>query len=171
MFALACDRLPAWMSFSVCRLNEENVVYPPQIPAMKNARPPGGTSQRPSGLVSVAKNPMANEPATLEMNVPPGHVPPRVRPAWAVEYDAKIAGVYADNFGHAPIVADVRAVDYAGLPAVDWLHASPVCTRASVANAGAVESAEQVRPTATSSRSPRARPSSRARPPPLPQLP
>lgn len=63
-------------------------------------------------------------------------------PAWAVEYDEKIAGVYADNIGHAPIVADVRAVDYAGLPAVDWLHASPVCTRASVANSGAVESAE-----------------------------
>lgn len=65
-------------------------------------------------------------------------------PAWAVEYDEKIAAVFADNFGHAPIVADVRAVDYSALPAVDWLHASPVCTRASVANAGAVESAEDV---------------------------
>lgn len=65
-----------------------------------------------------------------------------LRPRWGVEYDEKIAGVYADNFGHAPIVADVRAVDYAALPAVDWLHASPVCTRASVANAGAVESSE-----------------------------
>lgn len=65
-------------------------------------------------------------------------------PAWAVEYDAKIAGVYADNIGHAPIVADVRGVDYAALPRVDWLHASPVCTRASVANSGAVETQEDI---------------------------
>lgn len=65
-------------------------------------------------------------------------------PAWAVEYDAKIAGVYADNIGHAPIVADVRGVDYAALPRVDWMHASPVCTRASVANSGAVETQEDI---------------------------
>lgn len=65
-------------------------------------------------------------------------------PSWAVEYDAKIAGVYADNIGHAPIVADVRGVDYAALPRVDWLHASPVCTRASVANSGAVETQEDI---------------------------
>lgn len=67
-----------------------------------------------------------------------------LRPLWAVEYDARIAGVYAENFGHAPIVADVRSVDYAALSRVDWLHASPVCTRASVANVGAVESPEDV---------------------------
>lgn len=67
-----------------------------------------------------------------------------LRPLRAVEYDAKIAGVYADNFSNAPIVADVRGVDYTALPRADWLHASPVCTRASVANAGAVESPEDI---------------------------
>ena len=60
-------------------------------------------------------------------------------PLWAVEYDAAIAGVYERNIGHAPIVADVRDVDYAALVPVDWLHASPVCTRASVANPSAGE--------------------------------
>ncbi len=62
---------------------------------------------------------------------------------WGIEYDADIAAVAADN-GFAVHVADVRQVDYAALPAVDWLHASPVCTRASVANSGAVESQEDI---------------------------
>jgi site-specific DNA-cytosine methylase len=59
--------------------------------------------------------------------------------AWGVEYDADIAAVAAAN-GFPLIVEDVRKVDYAALPQVDWLHASPVCTRASVANSGAEES-------------------------------
>ena len=58
-------------------------------------------------------------------------------PAWAVEYDERIAGVYTDNIGAHVVVGDVRGVDYAALARVDWLHASPVCTRASVANSGA----------------------------------
>ena len=62
---------------------------------------------------------------------------------WGIEFDADIAAVAADN-GFAVHVADVRQVDYAALPAVDWLHASPVCTRASVANSGAVESQEDI---------------------------
>jgi len=65
-------------------------------------------------------------------------------PAWAVEYDAQIADVYRRNLGDHMIVADVRTVDYAGLPRVDWLHASPSCVRASVANAGATEAVEDV---------------------------
>jgi DNA (cytosine-5)-methyltransferase 1 len=56
-------------------------------------------------------------------------------PLWAVEHDAAIAGVYRANLGDHVLVADVCAVDYAALPRVDWLHASPVCTRYSVANA------------------------------------
>lgn len=63
--------------------------------------------------------------------------------AWGVEYDPAIAAVAEAN-GFAPIVADVRSVDYAALPLVDWLHASPVCTRASNANPGAEESADDV---------------------------
>ncbi len=66
-----------------------------------------------------------------------------MRHAWGIEYDAAIAAVAQDN-GFDVHVADVRAVDYAALPAVDWLHASPVCTRASVANSGATESAEDI---------------------------
>jgi DNA (cytosine-5)-methyltransferase 1 len=65
-------------------------------------------------------------------------------PLWAVEYDADIAAVYRQNIGEHMHVADVRQVDYSTLAPVDWLHASPVCTRASVANAGAVESDEDV---------------------------
>lgn len=52
-----------------------------------------------------------------------------------IEYDAEIAAVAQAN-GHPVTVADVRHVDpadYLGLD-IEALHASPVCTRASVAN-------------------------------------
>lgn len=65
-------------------------------------------------------------------------------PRWAVEYDADIAAVYRQNIGEHMHVADVRSMDYSTLEPVDWLHASPVCTRASVANANATESDEDV---------------------------
>ena len=65
-------------------------------------------------------------------------------PLWGVEYDASIADVYRQNIGDHIIVSDVRTVDYAALPAVDWLHASPSCVRASVANVDATESQEDV---------------------------
>jgi len=54
---------------------------------------------------------------------------------FAVEYDKKVAEVYRENHGDHIICADVRAVDLASLPAVDWFHASPVCCRFSSANA------------------------------------
>ena len=63
--------------------------------------------------------------------------------AWGVEYDADIAGVARMN-GFDLIVDDVRNVDYSALPRVDWLHASPVCTRASNANPNAKESPEDL---------------------------
>mgnify|MGYP000846215059 CR=1 FL=1 len=65
-----------------------------------------------------------------------------LRPLWGVEYDADIAGVYRKNIGDHVIIDDVRNVDYSLLPHVDWLHASPSCVRASVANVDATESAE-----------------------------
>lgn len=65
-------------------------------------------------------------------------------PLWGVEYDASIADVYRKNIGDHVIVSDVRTVDYAALPVVDWLHASPSCVRASVANVDATESAEDI---------------------------
>ena len=61
-------------------------------------------------------------------------------PLWGVEYDTDIAAVYRQNIGDHVIVADVRSIDYAALPRVDWLHASPVCTNASVANPNGRES-------------------------------
>lgn len=62
---------------------------------------------------------------------------------WGVEYDARIAAVAQAN-GFDVTVADVRAVDYAAMPRADWLHASPSCTRASVANANATEAQEDI---------------------------
>ena len=62
---------------------------------------------------------------------------------WGIEYDAAIAAAAQAN-GFDVRVADVRSVDYAALPRVDWLHASPVCTRASVANANATEAQEDI---------------------------
>ena len=67
-----------------------------------------------------------------------------MNPLWGVEYDASIADVYRHNIGNHIIVADVRTVDYSALPAVTWLHASPSCVRASVANVDATESAEDI---------------------------
>jgi len=75
-----------------------------------------------------------------------------LEPVWAVEYDADIAAVYERNFGHSPIIADVRTVDPAELPPVDWFHASPVCTRASVANTDGEESEDDIQTAAAVSR-------------------
>lgn len=73
-------------------------------------------------------------------------------PVWAVELEADIAAVYERNFGHSPIVADVRTIDPSELPSVDWFHASPVCTRASVANVNGEESEIDVTTAAAVSR-------------------
>ena len=62
---------------------------------------------------------------------------------WGVEYDPAIAAVARMN-GFDVTVADVRDVDYAAMPRADWLHASPSCTRASVANANASEAQEDI---------------------------
>lgn len=53
---------------------------------------------------------------------------------WGVEYDAALAAVATDN-GFDTMVADVREVDYSTLATPYWLHTSPPCTTASVANA------------------------------------
>ena len=66
-----------------------------------------------------------------------------LRHCWGVEYDPAIAAVAQRN-GFDVMVADVRAVDYTTLAPVDWLHASPVCTRASNANPNATESPEDI---------------------------
>lgn len=59
----------------------------------------------------------------------------------AVEYHEKICEAASVNFTDKALrCADVRDVDYRSFFGVDALHASPVCTRASVANPSAVES-------------------------------
>ncbi|HXJ42477.1 MAG TPA: DNA cytosine methyltransferase, partial [Bryobacteraceae bacterium] len=62
------------------------------------------------------------------------------RPVWGVEHSPDIASVYRANIHACILVADVRTVDFAGLKRPDHLHASPPCTRASVANSDATES-------------------------------
>lgn len=67
-----------------------------------------------------------------------------LKPLWGVEYRSDVAAVANHNLGNHVMVADVRSVDYARLPHVDVLHASPVCTRASRANPNATESDEDI---------------------------
>ncbi len=57
----------------------------------------------------------------------------------AVEYDAQIAAVYAQNIGAHVQVARVEDVDYSLWGALDYLHASPVCKEYSAAKAGGAE--------------------------------
>ena len=58
---------------------------------------------------------------------------------WGIEWSADICGVAWLN-GYPTINADVRDVDYRDLTRPDWLHASPPCINASVANKNAGES-------------------------------
>lgn len=57
----------------------------------------------------------------------------------AVEYDPAIAAVGAQLGGHT-IVGDVCGVDFSTWPALDYLHASPVCKNASQAKTDGQES-------------------------------
>ena len=62
---------------------------------------------------------------------------------FGVEYDADIAAVYRRNLGHIH-VADVVGMDMSTLPYVDIFHASPPCTRASIASKGGEASIEML---------------------------
>lgn len=53
----------------------------------------------------------------------------------AVEFDVEIAAHYAKVYGPHVHCADVCAFDFAPYAGLDFLHASPPCTTASVANA------------------------------------
>ncbi len=63
---------------------------------------------------------------------------------FGVEYDEKLADVYRVNLGDHVVVADVTTLDIDALPAVDVFHASPPCTSASVANANAGETPQDM---------------------------
>src|SRR6266581_2264664 len=77
MLPPARNHSPSFNKLSVCRLNEEKVVNPPQIPTITNWRVVEPTKTRPSGPVSAAKNPMMKEPTTFTMSVPHGNVAPK----------------------------------------------------------------------------------------------
>src|ERR1051325_5979014 len=77
--APACNHSRSCKSLSVCRLNEEKVVYPPQMPIMKNCLPVGPIKRRPPGSVNVAKKPITSEPLTFTNKVPQGNVSPKYR--------------------------------------------------------------------------------------------
>lgn len=66
-----------------------------------------------------------------------------IRDVFGVEYDDKIAQVARDNGFHV-ITADVRDIDPAQLPRVDWFHASTVCKNASNAKADGEESPDDM---------------------------
>lgn len=53
--------------------------------------------------------------------------------AWGIEYDDAIAQVARNNGFHV-VTADVRECDPSNFADVDWLHASPPCINASIAN-------------------------------------
>lgn len=69
-----------------------------------------------------------------------GLVAAGLKPLWSVECNPDIADVHRLNHHHEIIVEHVENTDPTKLPRVDFLCASPVCTRASRANVGGEES-------------------------------
>src|SRR6185437_2460554 len=64
------------MRFRVCKLKDEKVVYPPQMPLIRKARMCGGAKSRPSVPVTLKKIPMSSDPVILTRRVPQGKVSP-----------------------------------------------------------------------------------------------
>lgn len=62
-----------------------------------------------------------------------GSISAEFQPIWAIENDPDIAGVYATNIGHQPIVRSVADVNPNSLERPDVLWASPPCQEWSVA--------------------------------------
>jgi DNA-cytosine methyltransferase len=69
-----------------------------------------------------------------------GAISAGLNPIWGVEYVPEIAEWYGVNIGHPAIVKSVLTVNFSELESPFWLHASPPCVTASVANAKAGES-------------------------------
>lgn len=63
-----------------------------------------------------------------------------IQHVWGIEKRADVTAV-AERNGLRSIAADILSVDPSSLNRVDFLHASPPCTNASVANSGATETA------------------------------
>lgn len=64
-----------------------------------------------------------------------------LKPSWSIECDPLIAEVAQANLGHKVYARDVLDCDPHQFEAIDVLHASPVCTRMSLANPLAGETA------------------------------
>jgi site-specific DNA-cytosine methylase len=69
-----------------------------------------------------------------------GAIDAGLKPIWGVEYVPEIAEWYGDNIGHPAIVKSILTVNFRELESPFWLHASPPCVTASVANVKAGES-------------------------------
>ena len=72
MLASARQGMPARARSNVCRLNDENVVKPPQRPTSSARRQPSVSGACPLGSVNVPRKVMANEPDTFTASVPRG---------------------------------------------------------------------------------------------------
>ena len=79
---------PARSRSSVCKLNDEKVVNPPQKPTITNSRQGSGQGYRPCARVSVPKNPITNDPSTLTISVPQGKCFPKGSAASEIKYRA-----------------------------------------------------------------------------------
>lgn len=66
-----------------------------------------------------------------------------LKPSWGVEIDPAIAAWAEQNNPNLTVIrSDVSDVDYTALPSPYWLHASPVCKRASIASRNDEEMAD-----------------------------
>ena len=77
----AANQLPSRARLNVCRLNDEKVVKPPQMPTMTKMRRFWLAGMAPSGMVRAPKKPMTKLPRMLMAMVPQGKLSPQSRPA------------------------------------------------------------------------------------------
>jgi hypothetical protein len=61
--------MPERIKSKFCRLKDEKVVNPPQIPTITNIRMFSGTANLPPVTVSVPKKPITKDPSTLMRTV------------------------------------------------------------------------------------------------------
>ena len=75
MLAAALNQSPVLTMANVSRVNDENVVKPPQIPTMRKRRRFSEIPSRPPEMAKVPTKPIMKQPITLTAIVPQGKVP------------------------------------------------------------------------------------------------
>src|SRR5258708_20082884 len=80
MFVNALPHLPSKIRFQVCKLNEEKVVKPPQMPTTTNCFKPEAKNASLRCPSQAAANPMISEPTRFTPKVPHGKVSPNRSP-------------------------------------------------------------------------------------------